>query len=97
MTRRILVALSSFFVVGCANPRTGPAKLPLDSCVTQGVDTARCGRLDVFENRESKSGRRIALRIVVLPAKETPLPDPVFVLSGGPGQAARVPAHETGA
>lgn len=51
--------------------------------------TAQCGTLDVFENRESNSGRQISLNIAVLPAiSRSPQPDPLFFLAGGPGQAA---------
>jgi hypothetical protein len=42
----------------------------------------------VFENRDTKTGRLITLRVVVLPAVETALHDPIFFLAGGPGQAA---------
>ncbi|NJR71681.1 MAG: alpha/beta hydrolase [Gammaproteobacteria bacterium] len=52
-------------------------------------NAVQCAKLDVFENRETKTGRKIALNIVVLPAtariKE---PDPIFLFAGGPGQAA---------
>jgi pimeloyl-ACP methyl ester carboxylesterase len=43
----------------------------------------------VFEDRAAQSGRRIELRYAVVPAlAATPKPDPLFVLVGGPGQAA---------
>lgn len=49
----------------------------------------RHGSYQVFENREAKSGRSIALNILVLPALEPQKdPDPLFILAGGPGQAA---------
>lgn len=48
-----------------------------------------CGTIEVFETRQAKSGRRIPLNVVLLPAFEKErLPDPIFVLQGGPGQAA---------
>jgi len=48
-----------------------------------------CGAFDVFEDRTAQTGRKIALSIVVLPALDSkPAPDPVFFLSGGPGQGA---------
>jgi pimeloyl-ACP methyl ester carboxylesterase len=48
-----------------------------------------CGKFAVFENRATQSGRKIALAIVILPAfASQPAPDPVFFLSGGPGQGA---------
>lgn len=54
-----------------------------------GPSDAYCGKLDVWENRETKTGRRIALNIVVLPAlKQNYAPDPIFFFAGGPGQGA---------
>jgi len=48
-----------------------------------------CGSYEVFENRETRQGRKIALNIAVLPARTQPAqPDPLVVLVGGPGQAA---------
>ena len=45
--------------------------------------------LQVYENRESRAGRRISLNIVALPSlAPEPEPDPLFFLAGGPGQAA---------
>jgi pimeloyl-ACP methyl ester carboxylesterase len=51
---------------------------------------ARCGSLEVPEDRSRLDGRKIALAISVIDA-EAPRPkhDPVFVLAGGPGQAIR--------
>ena len=43
----------------------------------------------MYENRETRQGRTIDLRIVVLPALGNDAqPDPVFFLAGGPGQGA---------
>jgi pimeloyl-ACP methyl ester carboxylesterase len=50
---------------------------------------AYCGTYEVFENREARSGRKIPLKIVLLPATgASPAPDPVFFLEGGPGVGA---------
>lgn len=50
---------------------------------------AVCGKYEVFEDRAAKAGRKIALNMLILPALSAkPSPDPVFVLAGGPGQAA---------
>jgi pimeloyl-ACP methyl ester carboxylesterase len=55
----------------------------------RGHPDAKCGTYDVYEDRESKRGRKIALKIIVLPAlSATAAPDPLFILAGGPGQAA---------
>src|SRR5436305_7353769 len=62
----------------------------LSPCPLPGEkDKALCGTYEVFENRETRAGRKIPLRIVVLPATGPDrAPDPVFFLSGGPGEAA---------
>jgi len=47
------------------------------------------GKLDRAENPAHAEGRHLALHIVVMPATgEHPLPDPIVLLAGGPGQAA---------
>ncbi len=55
-----------------------------------GSVEAQCGTLAVAENPALPHGRRIDLRIAWVPADEdgTTEPDPVFMLAGGPGQAA---------
>lgn len=55
----------------------------------EGPIEGYCGTYEVFENRETKAGRKIALRIIVFPAlKRTAAKDPLFFLAGGPGQGA---------
>jgi pimeloyl-ACP methyl ester carboxylesterase len=54
-----------------------------------GPMRAECGRLEVFEDRASGSGRTFELNIAILRAKNrTTQPDPLFFFAGGPGQAA---------
>jgi len=72
-----------------------PAGAPLVSeklhpCAsTEGPTDAYCGGLEVFENREAGSGRKIRLAIVVLPSVSSDVHgDPLVFLAGGPGQAA---------
>lgn len=75
---------------GCGGTATGPAtpRLALSACVVQGV-AARCGSLRVAENPAQPVGRKIALRVVVLPATTADrAADPLFYLEGGPGGAA---------
>ena len=64
--------------------------LRLEPCELPGTsEPARCGSLEVYENRAARSGRRIPVRVAVFPAKSTtPAPDPLFILAGGPGQSA---------
>jgi pimeloyl-ACP methyl ester carboxylesterase len=48
-----------------------------------------CAKYEVFENRAAKTGRKIALNVMLLPAiNPKPAPDPLFYLAGGPGGAA---------
>jgi pimeloyl-ACP methyl ester carboxylesterase len=50
---------------------------------------AQCGTLEVPEDRARPAGRKVTLSIAVLPANTLdPRPDPLFLLAGGPGQAA---------
>lgn len=62
----------------------------LQPCHIEDLDEeVLCGTHEVWENREARSGRKIALDVVVLPARSPdPIPDPLFFLAGGPGQAA---------
>src|SRR5215831_13850812 len=58
-------------------------------CRVPGTDGALCATLPVWENRAAKRGRRIELKIVILPAlAKDHAPDPLFLLHGGPGGAA---------
>ena len=51
---------------------------------------AQCGTLAVPENPALPKGRQVALHVAWIPADESGdnAPDPVFMLAGGPGQAA---------
>src|SRR5215475_3721671 len=70
-------------------PRT-LGSLTLEPCRTADGNTeGLCGKYEVNENRQLKSGRKIALHIMLLPAMSAkPEPDPFFGLAGGPGQSA---------
>jgi pimeloyl-ACP methyl ester carboxylesterase len=55
----------------------------------QAPGDALCARYEVFEDRASKRGRKINLKVVLLPALGgARAPDPVFYFVGGPGAAA---------
>lgn len=59
------------------------------TCLGIPARAARCATLTVPENPRDPSGRTIPLRIVILPPTGAdPAADPVFVLAGGPGEAA---------
>lgn len=70
-------------------PRT-VGRVSLEPCRTADGNTeGLCGSYEVFENRQSKQGRKIALNIMLLPSTAAkPEPDPFFGLAGGPGQSA---------
>jgi pimeloyl-ACP methyl ester carboxylesterase len=76
---------------GCAkHPQPTGGLIQLKACRVTGVDEELlCGKLTVFENRETRSGRTIDLNIVVLPAfDQKNKAEPLFDLAGGPGEAA---------
>lgn len=64
--------------------------LALAPCQVPGVKgEARCGTYSVYEDREAKKGRKLELKVVVLPAlNPKPEPDALVYLQGGPGLAA---------
>jgi len=61
----------------------------LKPCDIPGIKAAvKCGTYEVWENRDAKSGRRIGLHVVVLPATGSPrASDAMTFLGGGPGEA----------
>ncbi|MDQ1613574.1 MAG: hypothetical protein QOG00_3505 [Pyrinomonadaceae bacterium] len=70
------------------------ASVTLEPCEVPGAregvkEQARCGTYEVFENRATKRGRKIALKIVVFPATgRDKAADPLFYIPGGPGSSA---------
>lgn len=86
---RFLLWLGVLALAGCAGdaPTAFDRLKPCDP--DDGPSDAYCGAYEAFENRETGEGRKIGLKIVLLPAfANSPEPDPVFFLAGGPGQAA---------
>jgi pimeloyl-ACP methyl ester carboxylesterase len=64
------------------------AQPPMHPCTIEG-EAARCGDIPVPENYGEPGGRRIALHAVVLGGgNRGERREPIFVLAGGPGQAA---------
>jgi pimeloyl-ACP methyl ester carboxylesterase len=82
-----LVSLPAF----AAQP-VHPSRSKLQPCKARrdgGEVEALCGQYQVWENRAAKAGRKITLKVLVLPALgPNPKPDPIVALGGGPGQAA---------
>jgi hypothetical protein len=64
-------------------------QIALEPCRPAGFEeVVRCGTFVVQENRELAGGRRIPLRIVLLPARRTAVADPIVDIEGGPGASA---------
>jgi pimeloyl-ACP methyl ester carboxylesterase len=86
------LAFALALTAGCgsqagARDQAGPAGV--GACADVRIPGAGCTMVAVRENRAAPDGRRIQLRVVTLPARARDrAPDPLFVLAGGPGQAA---------
>ena len=82
-------ALAAALFLAASEASAGPP-LTLSPCDIPGVvGGARCGTFSVWEDRSAKSGRRIALNVVLLPATKPPAASDAFAfLEGGPGAAA---------
>jgi pimeloyl-ACP methyl ester carboxylesterase len=87
---RIAPLLLAALAWGCAPGEAPPVRIALSDCRLPGVEApARCGTHEVFEDRASGTGRRIGIKVAVIPAKRRARdPDPIVVLAGGPGQGA---------
>ena len=90
--RVLAIALvGASLLAGCGTLKTKTDALDLlKRCTSkQGPLDGYCGTVEVWENRQARTGRRIRLKVVVLPgARRGENPDPLFYLTGGPGQAA---------
>lgn len=95
----ILFILTGLLLSGCAQniasqPGGKNTDIPLRDCQLSSPGSpvhinAKCGQLTVFEDRSTKAGRQITLNFATIPAvSRNPEPDPLFFLTGGPGQAA---------
>jgi len=80
----------------CSGLRHISAMDRLKPCrAADNLGDAYCGTFDVWEDRAAKAGRKIALRIVLLPGlKQNVAADPLFFLAGGPGQGAAALASQ---
>lgn len=91
MKKMLLILIGLYLLApalsGAQQASTRPVYQKLKPCKIEGIEKeVLCGTMSVWENRTAKSGRKIDLHMVVLPAlSPVPAPDPVFYLSGGPG------------
>ncbi|MFI6497950.1 alpha/beta fold hydrolase [Nonomuraea typhae] len=69
-----------------AASRFTPGPCPRTPEPIEALATARCGVLEIPENRARPGGRTIRLAVAAIPAASAePAPDPVVFMSGGPG------------
>ncbi|MFD3873271.1 alpha/beta fold hydrolase [Streptomyces sp. NPDC058623] len=69
-----------------AGSRFVPGACPGTSEPVAALEKARCGFLEVPENRARPAGRTIRLAVAIVPATSaTPARDPVVFMAGGPG------------
>ncbi|MBB6092944.1 pimeloyl-ACP methyl ester carboxylesterase [Povalibacter uvarum] len=79
--------LASGFAAGAAGPIDW-TECGIDGAMG-GTASARCGWMEVPENRDDPASRGIRLRVTVIPAlRLQPEKDALVILAGGPGQAA---------
>jgi len=90
--RRLRIAVTAAAVLLLVAPLSAQSgnTIALRSCGgAANPSQILCGEHVVPENRTANGGRSITLGVVVLPALAAdPARDPLFVLAGGPGQAA---------
>ncbi|HKR13844.1 MAG TPA: alpha/beta fold hydrolase [Pyrinomonadaceae bacterium] len=84
----LVIGLFATLQTSSAARHNDPA-IVLNPCEIRGVSGAKCGTLEVYENRATRKGRKIGIYVVVMPATgEKREPDPLFYFAGGPGSAA---------
>jgi pimeloyl-ACP methyl ester carboxylesterase len=93
MKQLLLLLLSLLLLSACLNqPQSvSTPTAVLTPCTLASGTAAQCGHLTVPENRHDTTGngRTLDIEFAVLPATlGNPEPDPIFMLAGGPGQAA---------
>lgn len=82
---------ASLLLAGCADDAArGPQRLAVADCPLPRLPVAaRCGELEVPEDRTHPERRRIRIAFAILPANTLAAKaDPLVILAGGPGQAA---------
>lgn len=86
----VLFLLAAALTFVACGQQTAAGLRQLHACRSdEGPVDALCGTLNVFENRTARTGRRLSLAIVVLPAlSDDHQQDPLVFLAGGPGQGA---------
>lgn len=85
----LLAAMCFSTLAACGGNRQAEASVSLEPCVLAGGLEASCGVLPLPENRADPAGATVDVHFAVVKARtNNPQPDPLFMLAGGPGQAA---------
>lgn len=85
----LILSLFAMIHVASADRKDTPKTLALQPCEIRNVKDAKCGTLEVFENRATRKGRKISINVLVLPATgQKREPDPLFYFAGGPGSSS---------
>lgn len=90
MPPRSLVRAAPFAAaLALAVPAAAQAPAFVEHPCRDGMEGARCGTVQVPENREQPGGRAIPLEVVVVPARTAePAREALIFFAGGPGQPA---------
>jgi pimeloyl-ACP methyl ester carboxylesterase len=82
----------AIFVLTLAGTAIAAPRLERERCVFKPPrgDRVECFVLIVPENREQPEGREVRLKVAILKAKRTAGAEPMFYLSGGPGDSPLV-------
>lgn len=84
-----LLVVWTLGATGAAHAAGPTPAFALAACSPEGVEgPALCGTYEVWENRATKSGRKIGLKVVLLPATNpSARPEPWVYFAGGPGDS----------
>ncbi|HEX5889853.1 MAG TPA: alpha/beta fold hydrolase [Pyrinomonadaceae bacterium] len=85
-----LVLFATFQAASTSHSAAEKPTIELTPCKPERITgDAKCGTLEVFENRATQKGRKIKINVLVLPATGPQRePDALFYFAGGPGSAA---------
>jgi pimeloyl-ACP methyl ester carboxylesterase len=84
-----LIFLVTFCSAAASAQSLRLADCRIESQTGAGSVSARCGRLQVPENRADPDSKKLQLHVAVVPSlRLKAAADPLFIISGGPGQAA---------
>ncbi len=99
MHRRFPTAAALLAVLSTPGWAADPVPVAPRPCKIESVEgSVLCASFPVWENRQTRKGRKIPINVVILPASSNSAskpkkPDPIFYFAGGPGQGATTTAE----